>query len=291
MKRWIWSVSQENWEVVKNYSVWAVNEEHKTKRIQNNDFILFYVKGTGLFRGIFQVSSTWYKSEKIIWSDEVESKKKIYSYECRLKPFLIRDVIFKTISDKLEFSKPYADNPSIVLMATGNGPSNFTRPISEDDLNVIASQMKDIIKPETIEPNPDHETIIEKLIKIGYALGFETHTEQEYTRVAPGTIVDLIWETRIGSMGTIKYSFEVQSKGSIKSLINNLIQSMNDPSTKKVVAVSDTAQLAKIKDMVTNTGAYTSIAKSMFVFLDIHMIDEFFMLLPELNKFKKMLSV
>lgn len=291
MNRWVWPVTQENWEVVKNYSVWAVNAEHKTKRIKNNDFILFYVKGTGLFRGIFQVAGSWYKSEKIIWSEEIESKKKIYHYECKLKPFLIKDVIFKNIRERLEFTKPYVANPNIVLMATGNGPANFTRSISKDDLDAISSHMTSVIKPEKVETDSNHQETIERLREIGDALGFETHTEQEYTLVSPGSIVDMIWETRIGSMGAIKYSFEVQSKGSIKSLITNLIQSMNDPAIKKVVAVSDTKQLEQIRKIVENTDAYTTVAKSMFVFLDIQMVREFFTLLPQLNKFKQMLSV
>lgn len=291
MNRWVWPVTQENWDVVRNYSIWAVNEEHKTKRIKNNDYILFYVKGTGLFRGIFQVASSWYKSEKLIWANETETKKKIYSYECKLRPFLIKDAIFKNIRHKLEFSSSYLTNPNIVLMATGNGPANFTKPISEQDLNIIASHMTSVIKPQETTVDLNHKEIIEYLNEIGDALEFETHTEQEYTLVAPGAVVDMIWETRIGNMGAIKYSFEVQSKGSIKSLINNLISSMNDPAVKKVVAVSDTKQLGQIRNLVENTNAYTTIAKSMFVFLDIQLVKEFVSLLPKLNELKKTLSV
>jgi len=291
MDRWVWPVTQENWDVVRNYSIWAVNEEHKTKRIKINDYILFYVNGTGLFRGIYQVTSTWYKSDKLVWSDEIKSKKKIYSYECKLRPFLIKDVIFKNIRSELEFSSPYVTNPTVVLMATGSGPANFTRPISENDMNAIAERMTSIIKSDKTEEDSEHKKMIESLREIGDALGFETHTEQEYTLVAPGSIVDMIWETRIGSMGTIKYAFEVQSKGSVKSLINNLVQSMNDPAVKKVVAVSDAKQLDKIRDMVKNTNAYTNMAKSMFVFLDVQMIGEFLALVPQLNSFKKVLSV
>ena len=291
MNRWVWPVTQENWDVVRNYSIWAVSEEHKTKRIKNNDYILFYVKGTGLFRGIFQVVSSWYKSEKMIWADETETKKKIYSYECKLRPFLIKDVIFKNVRHKLEFSSPYSASPNIVLMATGNGPANFTRPISERDLNTISSHMTSVIKPQETTVDPNHKEIIEYLREIGDALGFETHTEQEYTLVAPGAVVDMMWETRIGSMGAIKYSFEVQSKGSIKSLINNLISSMNDPAVKKVVAVSDTKQLEQIRNLVENTNAYTTVAKSMFVFLDIQLVKEFVSLLLKLNELKKTLSV
>ena len=291
MDRWIWSVTQENWDVVRNYSIWAVNEEFKTKRIKIDDYILFYVNGTGLFRGIYQVASNWYKSDKLVWGKETESQTKIYPYECKLRPFLIKDVIFKNIRNKLEFSSQYVANPNVVLMATGNGPSNFTRPISEKDMGIIADNMTSVIKSDKIMVDSEHKAIIELLREIGDALGFETHTEQDYTLVSPGCVVDMIWETRIGSMGVIKYSFEVQSKGSIKSLINNLVQSMNDSTIKKVVVVSDAKQLGKIRDMVENTNAYTNMAKAMFVFLDVEMIRGFFELVPKLNQFKKILSV
>ncbi len=284
-------MTQENWDVVRDYSIWAVDKEFKTKSIKIDDYILFYVKGTGLFRGIYQVVSTWYKSDKLVWSDETKSKRKIYPYQCKLRPFLIKDVIFKNIRDKLDFSSKYVANPNVVLMATGNGPANFSRPIPEQDMKIIAEHMTTIIKSDKAEEGSEHKKIIEFLSEIGDALGFETHTEQEYTLVAPGSVVDMIWETRIGSMGTIKYAFEVQSKGSIKSLINNLVQSMNDPTVKKVVAVSDTKQLDKIRDMVKSTNAYTNMAQSMFVFLDVRMISEFITLVPQLNNFKKMLSV
>ena len=291
MDRWLWPVTQENWDVVLNYHIWAVDEEHKTKRIKFNDYILFYVKGTGLFRGIFKVVSTWYKSEKLIWTDEIQSQAKIYTYECKLQPFIIKDAIFKNIKHKLDFASSYIAHPNIVLMATGNGPANFTRSISQKDMEMIANDMISVIKPPITTIEPDHKEIIEYLKQIGDALGFEIHTDQEYTLVAPGAIVDIIWEMRIGNMGIIKYSFEVQSKGSIKSLISNLTSSMNDPTVKKVVAVSDTKQLDQIRNLVENTNAYTTIAKSMFVYLDINLIKEFVNLLPKLSAFKKILSV
>ena len=43
------------------------------------------------------------------------------------------------------------------------------------------------------------------------------------------------------------YVFEVQTKGSIDSLILNLLKSLNNSSVQGVVAVSDKSQLEKIK--------------------------------------------
>ena len=89
-----------------------------------------------------------------------------------------------------------------------------------------------------------HNDVKDKLADIGRWLGFNTSTE---VRVAEGSVVDTVWEATIGNMGRVIYAFEVQTKGSIDSLILNLLKSMNNPATQGVVAVSDAAQLEKIK--------------------------------------------
>jgi hypothetical protein len=48
-------------------------------------------------------------------------------------------------------------------------------------------------------------------------------------------------------MGRVMYVFEVQTRGSINSLILNLLKSLNNPAVQGVVAVSDGKQLDKIK--------------------------------------------
>jgi hypothetical protein len=75
-------------------------------------------------------------------------------------------------------------------------------------------------------------------------LGFTANTE---VKVAEGAVVDTVWEATIGNMGRVIYVFEVQTKGSIDSLILNLLKSMNNPAAQGVVAVSDVVQLEKIK--------------------------------------------
>ena len=59
--------------------------------------------------------------------------------------------------------------------------------------------------------------------------------------------MDTIWEATIGNMGRVIYVFEVQTKGSIDSLILNLLKSMNNPAVQGIVAVTDTAQIETIK--------------------------------------------
>jgi hypothetical protein len=97
-------------------------------------------------------------------------------------------------------------------------------------------------KPEIIEFK--HNDIRDKLAAIGDFLGFDSRIEQ---KVAEGSKLDAVWETKVGNMGRILYVFEVQTKGSVDSLIVNLLKALNNPAVQGVVAVSDKEQLEKIK--------------------------------------------
>jgi len=119
-----------------------------------------------------------------------------------------------------------------------------------DNLSKIHEKAK-ISKDEPIPVTIDKETstfihneIRDKLAAIGEWLGFQSRTE---IKVADGSKVDTIWEATIGNMGRVIYVFEVQTKGSIDSLIVNLLKALNNPAVQGVVAVSDAAQLEKIR--------------------------------------------
>lgn len=99
-------------------------------------------------------------------------------------------------------------------------------------------------EPATVKESKSlHEEIKEKLVAIGELLGFESRAE---VRITAGAVVDAVWEAKIGNMGKAIYVFEVQSKGSIDSLILNLKKAQNNAAVQAVVAVADEAQLAKI---------------------------------------------
>jgi len=89
-----------------------------------------------------------------------------------------------------------------------------------------------------------HDEIRDKLRDIGQWLGFSAKTEQI---VSSGSKIDTIWEATIGNMGRVIYVFEVQTKGSIDSLMLNLLKSLKNPAVQGIVAVSDPAQLEKIR--------------------------------------------
>lgn len=96
-----------------------------------------------------------------------------------------------------------------------------------------------------------HDEVKLKLADIGQWLGFSSRTE---VKVAAGSVVDTIWESTIGNMGRVIYVFEVQTKGSIDSLLMNLLKALNNAAVQGVVAVSDSAQIEKIRKHVDGVG-------------------------------------
>ncbi|MDD1748780.1 MAG: hypothetical protein LUO89_02790 [Methanothrix sp.] len=125
-----------------------------------------------------------------------------------------------------------------------------------DELQVEDNLSKIFEKPQTSHKMPAdeptdkevsdfiHDEIRDKLADIGRWLGFDSEIEK---KVADGSRVDTIWEFTIGNMGRVIYAFEVQTKGSTDSLIINLLKAINNPAVQGIVAVSDLAQLEKIK--------------------------------------------
>jgi hypothetical protein len=97
---------------------------------------------------------------------------------------------------------------------------------------------------EEIEDEFIHNDVRDAIRDIGNFLGFDAAIEK---KVAEGSKVDAIWQSKVGNMGRIIYVFEVQTKGSIDSLILNLLQSLNNPAVQGVVAVSDRDQLERIR--------------------------------------------
>ncbi|MGA2302246.1 MAG: hypothetical protein ABSG77_16310 [Candidatus Acidiferrum sp.] len=116
-------------------------------------------------------------------------------------------------------------------------------PKTADDAGDVA-EIEEVDKLDSETSQFVHNETKDKLAEIGRWLGFSTDTE---VKVADGSVVDTVWEATIGNMGRVIYVFEVQTKGSIDSLILNLLKSMNNPAVQGVVAVSDSAQLERIK--------------------------------------------
>ena len=117
-------------------------------------------------------------------------------------------------------------------------------PLAEKKLPAEPESIPDMERISTKDSNSLHDEIKEKLVEIGRLLGFESRAE---VKVAAGAVVDAVWEAKIGNMGKAIYVFEVQSKGSIDSLLLNLIKAQANAAVQAVVAVADEAQLQKIR--------------------------------------------
>ncbi|MCL2791463.1 MAG: hypothetical protein FWD87_00060 [Spirochaetaceae bacterium] len=116
-------------------------------------------------------------------------------------------------------------------------------PSAEKKVLSITEKTIDTVKISNKELTSLHDEIKEKLVSIGELLGFESRSE---VHIASGAVVDAVWEAKIGNMGKAIYVFEVQSKGSIDSLILNLKKAQSNAAVQAVVAVADEAQLEKI---------------------------------------------
>lgn len=117
-------------------------------------------------------------------------------------------------------------------------------PLAEKKTPDVPQPVPVVDKPVSAKDTKSlHDEIKEKLVAIGELLGFESRAE---VRITAGAVVDAVWEAKIGNMGKAIYVFEVQSKGSIDSLILNLKKAQNNAAVQAVVAVADESQLAKI---------------------------------------------
>jgi len=192
MHYWLWSITKENWEILKNKRVWATYNKNVCNMVKNGDMFIFYVKGTMCFKGIFQAVSDWYETDEITWYDEVKENKVKYPYQIRLKPILLGEASYRDLIPELEFvEKKHA--PQVYIFGTRGGPVNFRKPLKESDYNLIYKEMQKKPTPiPTLVPTPTaptppitpvieeeqltHEKIEGILLELGNLLGFDTYT-------------------------------------------------------------------------------------------------------------------
>ena len=161
-----------------------------------------------------------------------------YNYQYTGKKYMEVCTIAKEIAQELK--KFGAENYD--LLAVDYFLWDEILPLSEKkSAEIPVSESK---KPTTVSDSKSlHDEIKEKLVAIGELLGFDSRSE---VKITAGAVVDAIWEAKIGNMGKAIYVFEVQSKGSIDSLILNLKKAQSNAAVQAVVAVADEGQLSKI---------------------------------------------
>ena len=161
-----------------------------------------------------------------------------YNYQYTGKKFAEVCAIAKEISSALKA----AGAEDYALLAVDYFLWDEVLPLAEK--KEPGNQAPVTVTPKTAsDPKSLHDEIKEKLVAIGELLGFESRSE---VKITTGAVVDAVWEAKIGNMGKAIYVFEVQSKGSIDSLILNLKKAQSNAAVQAVVAVADEEQLAKI---------------------------------------------
>ena len=121
----------------------------------------------------------------------------------------------------------------------------FLWEVADHVVDAKPQKQQDIVAVDNKTSAFIHKDTIEKIVNIGTMLGFDAQAE---VQVAKGAKVDAVWSVNIGNMGRVIYVFEVQTKGSIDSLILNLQKAANNKAVQAVVAVSDEKQLLNIKN-------------------------------------------
>jgi len=150
---WIWSVTPENWEIVKEKNIWASKIGEKIRdKVVSGDIVIFYVLGTGQFKGIFEFDGDWYDAPEPVWHDESDSV--IYLSQVHLLPLAFGDVVVYDIASELSiFEKPEDKRlVNLVLKGAGGYPSNNGKPIPIDDYNKIYEKMESTVNYWKVSP-------------------------------------------------------------------------------------------------------------------------------------------
>ena len=136
MSNWVWSVTQENWPTVKHKKVWAVASIKKGSRMAKGDKIIFYVNGTMLFHGIYEIASDWHEPT-VEWPDHSDS----YGSEINLEEIQVGFADVQKLLNNLEFIEK-KKSIGAYLRGSSRGGSNYGKPISDNDLSVILKELE-----------------------------------------------------------------------------------------------------------------------------------------------------
>lgn len=119
--------------------------------------------------------------------------------------------------------------------------------INVEQIDANTESQSELVSTNKKDAEFIHNDIRDKLADIGRFFGFKAEVEK---KIADGAIVDATWEVTIGNMGRVIYVFEVQTSGSIDSLILNLMKAKNNKAVQGIIAVTDQKQIEKIKKEV-----------------------------------------
>lgn len=139
---WVWATDENSWKIIKNKNIWASRRAGISDQIHSKDKVIFYVKKTNEFKGIYEFVGEWYDSDNTAW---VESWDKVARKEIKLKHITFGNVNFHDLVGIAEFlpSNLSKATEAIPLQASGGYPSNNNKPISYNDYQLILKRLKE----------------------------------------------------------------------------------------------------------------------------------------------------
>lgn len=142
-----YTVSEENWHVIKSSDVYGAPGSQRYKPIYElielGDIAIFYAKKkgsrspSGKLVCAFRVVSEWYSEDRPLWPDEVKEGRVKYPWRVRLEPLKLGIANIQELVPRLSFIEK-KDRPGAYLVGT---LANLRKPISEEDAKVIIESL------------------------------------------------------------------------------------------------------------------------------------------------------
>ncbi len=154
VKYWIWSVSEENWEILKKEKIWGskVRPEGLMEWVLPKDQIIFYVRGSKSFRGIFEIAGEWFDDSKNLrWFDEKEQREIIYQSAVPIRLIILGIAKIDDLQELSIFANKDQNLRNLVLKGESGYPSNKRQPVPTMDFEIIR-KTHEMYPPENVNP-------------------------------------------------------------------------------------------------------------------------------------------
>jgi predicted RNA-binding protein len=210
VKYWIWSVTEENWEILKKEKIWGtkVRPEEIMQWVLPKDQIIFYVIGTKSFKGIFEIVGEWFDdSKKFRWFDEIERREIIYRSAIRIRPIILGTAKIDDLEELSIFSNKDQNLRNLVLKGESGYPSNRRQSIPMMDFEIIR---------KTLETHPSEYVNVEKIERVQERSSIPTQLE-DHSETHPSEYVNVEKIERVQERSSIPTQLEDHSE------ISNLV--------------------------------------------------------------------
>jgi len=224
---WIWPVTKENWQILKNKNIWGSKIPHYKiqQKVFQDDYIIFYVIGTKAFKGIYKASGNWYDDSKnLTWDDEKKQGQPIYLSAVKIKPVIIGTAKIDDLLDLTIFEGKDQNLVNLVLKGGSGYPSNNQKSIPSNDFHIIKKMLEQ--HPEEIKQEEPIELEID---------GQLNQQAQQLTKKLPEEKTDSDWV--IKECPKCQYKIEGLSGPGLDNKIEEIFgyrpMDPNDPSDRK----------------------------------------------------------